>query len=60
MFKNKGVKIIEKPFVMDPKVANPWVHIIDVNMAITKRKVIEDQIFKEKEPIKKKFAIGWE
>jgi hypothetical protein len=29
-------------------------------MAITKRKVIEDQIFKEKEPIKKKFAIGWE
>jgi len=60
MFKNKGVKIIEKPSVMEPKVANPSVHIMDVNMAITKRKVIEDQVFKEKEPIKKKFAIGWE
>jgi hypothetical protein len=60
MFKNKGVKIIEKPSVMEPKVANPSIHIMDVNMAITKRKVIEDQVFKEKEPIKKKFAIGWE
>jgi len=60
MFKNKGVKIIEKPSVMEPKVANPSVHIMDVNMAITKRKVIEDQVFKEKKPIKKKFAIGWE
>jgi len=60
MFKNKGVKIIEKPSVMEPKVANPSIHIMDVNMAITKRKVIEDQVFKQKEPIKKKFAIGWE
>ncbi len=60
MFKNKGVKITEKPFVMEPKVANPSVHIMDVNMAITKRKVIENQVFKDKEPIKKKFAIGWE
>jgi len=60
MFKNKGVKIIEKPSVMEPKVANPSIHIMDVNMAITKRMVIEDQVFKEKEPIKKKFAIGWE
>jgi len=45
---------------MEPKVANPSVHIMDVNMAITKRKVIENQVFKDKEPIKKKFAIGWE
>jgi len=60
MFKNKGVKITEKPFVMEPKVVNPSVHIMDVNMVITKRKVIEDQVFKDKNPIKKKFAIGWE
>ncbi len=31
MFKNKGVKITEKPFVMEPKVVNPSVHIMDVN-----------------------------
>jgi len=60
MFKNKGVKITEKPFVMEPKVANPSVYLMDVNMVITKKKVIEDQVFKDKEPIKKKFAIGWE
>jgi hypothetical protein len=48
MFKNKGVKTIEKPFVMEPKVANPSIHIVDVNMAITKIKVIEEQVFKDK------------
>jgi hypothetical protein len=48
MFKNKGVKITEKPFVMGPKVANPLIHTMDVNMAITKRKVIEEKVFKDK------------
>jgi hypothetical protein len=33
---------------MEPKVANPLVHIMDVNMAITKRKVTEEQVFKDK------------
>jgi hypothetical protein len=60
MFKNKGVKTTEKPSVVEPKVTNPSIHIVDVNMAITKRKVNEEQVFKDKEPIKKKFAIGWE
>jgi hypothetical protein len=45
---------------MEPKVANPSVHIMDVNMAITDKKVIEEQVFKDKEPIKKKFVVGWE
>jgi hypothetical protein len=45
--KIKGMKIIEKPFVVEPKVANPLVHIVDVNMAITKRKVIAKQVFKD-------------
>jgi hypothetical protein len=39
MFKNKRIKTAKKPFVMEPKVPNPSVHIVDVNMAITKRKV---------------------
>jgi len=49
MFKNKGLKTIEKPFVVEPKVANPLVHIVDVNMAITKSKVTEEQMFKDKD-----------
>jgi hypothetical protein len=48
MFKNKGVKTTKKPSVMEPKVDNPLVHIVDVNMAITKRKVTEEQVFKDK------------
>jgi hypothetical protein len=35
------MKTIKKPYVMEPKVFDPSVHIVDVNMAITKRKVIE-------------------
>jgi hypothetical protein len=30
----------------------------DVNMAITRSKVIEEQMFKDKEPIKKKFVAN--
>jgi hypothetical protein len=58
MFKNKGMKTTEKPFVVEPKVVNPSVHIVDVNMAITKNKVIEEQMFKDKKPIKKKLATN--
>ncbi len=59
MFKNKGVKTIEKPSLVEPKVANPLVHIMDVNMAITKNKVIEEQVFKDKKLIKK-FIVDYE
>jgi hypothetical protein len=41
MFKNKGVKTIDKQVVVKHKVSNPLVHMVDVNMAITKSKVIE-------------------
>jgi hypothetical protein len=60
MFKNKGMKIIEKPSVVEPKVVNPSVHVVDVNMAITKNKVTEEQMFKDKEPIKNKLVTNWE
>jgi hypothetical protein len=38
MFKNKGMKTIEKPSMVEPKVVNPSIHVVDVNMAITKNK----------------------
>ncbi len=59
MFKNKGVKTINKQVVVKPKVTNPSVHIVDANMAITRSKVTEEQMFKDKCPIKKKFAIDY-
>jgi hypothetical protein len=60
MFKNKGVKTIKKPFVVEPKVANPSIHVMDVNMAIAKSKVTKEQVFKDKERIKKEFTTNWD
>jgi hypothetical protein len=34
--------------MVEPKVANPLVHIVDINMAITKSKVIEERVFKDR------------
>jgi hypothetical protein len=60
MFKIKGMKTTEKPYVVEPKVVNPSFHVVDVNMAIIKNKVIEEQMFKDKELVKKKLATNWE
>jgi hypothetical protein len=60
MFKNKGLKTTKKPSMVEPKVANPSVHIVDVNMAITKSNVTEKQMFKDRKPIKKKSTGDWE
>ncbi len=60
MFKNKGLKPIEKQVVIKPKVSNTSIHIVDVNMAITRSKTIEEQVFKDTKPIKKKFDDDWE
>ncbi len=46
--------------MVEPKVTNLLVHIMDVNMAITKSKVTKEHVFKDREPIKKKFAANWE
>jgi hypothetical protein len=48
IFKNKGVKTTKKPFVVEPKVVNPLVHVMDVNMAIIRNKVTKEQMFKDK------------
>jgi hypothetical protein len=50
----------DKQVVVKPKVANHLVHIVDVNMAITGNKVIEEHVFKEKKLIKNKFVANWE
>jgi hypothetical protein len=42
MFKNKGVKLTNKQAMVKPEVSNPSVHMVDVNMAITKKKVIKE------------------
>jgi len=60
MFKNKGVKTIHKQVVVEPKVSNPSFHMVDVNMAITKSKVIKKHAFKDRKLIKKKFVVYWE
>jgi hypothetical protein len=59
LFKNKGVNTIKKPSMVEPKVANLFVHMVDVNMAITRSKVIEEHVFTNKEPIKKKSTANW-
>jgi hypothetical protein len=59
IFKNKRLKIIKKPSVVEPKVVNPSIHVVDVNMAITRSKVIEEQVFKDRESIKKKSIVVW-
>jgi hypothetical protein len=58
MFKNKGMKLTKKQVVVEPKVSNPLVHMVDVNMAITRGKIIEKHVFKDKEPIKKNFVVN--
>jgi hypothetical protein len=60
MFKNKGMKTTKKQAMVEPKVPNLLVHMVDVNMAITKSKVIEEQVFKDKELIKNKCIVNWE
>ncbi len=46
--------------MVEPKVSNPSVHMVNVNMAITRSKVIEEHVFKDRELIKKKSAINLE
>ncbi len=43
MFKNKRVKNTKKQGVVEPKVANPLVHIMDVNMAITRARLLNNR-----------------
>jgi hypothetical protein len=46
--------------MVEPKVANSSVHIVDVNMVITKSKVTKKQVFKDKKLIKKNYVADCE
>ncbi len=47
--------------MVEPKVTNPLIHIMDVNIAITKCKVTKEHVFKDRKPIKKTFDVDtWE
>jgi hypothetical protein len=60
IFKNKGVKSAKKLSVVEPKVVKFSIHMVDVNMAITRNKVTEEQMFKDRKPIKNYFVAHWE
>ncbi len=57
MFKNKGVKPIEKQVMVEPKVSNPLVHMVDVNMAITKNKVIKKRCLRTESQSRKSILL---
>jgi hypothetical protein len=44
--------------MVEPKVANPLIHVVDVNMAIIRSKVIEEQMFMDRKPIMKKYVTN--
>jgi hypothetical protein len=44
--------------MVEPKVSNPLIHMVDVNMAITRSKVTKKHVFKDKKPIKMKFVAN--
>ncbi len=49
------MKTTKKPYVVELKVVSSSIHMVDVNMAITKSKVVEKHVFKDK-----KFVDNWE
>jgi hypothetical protein len=58
MFKNKGVKLVEKQAVVEPKVLNPLIHMVDVNMAITRRRLLRNRCLKIKSQSRSLLLIG--
>ncbi len=60
MFKYKRMNATNKQVVVEPKVSNPLVHMVDVNMAIARNKVTKEHVFKDRDPIKKKYVANWE
>jgi hypothetical protein len=46
------MKFTEKPYFV-----NPSIHVVDVNMAITRSKVTKEQMFKDRKLSKKKSTI---
>jgi hypothetical protein len=50
------MKPTNKQAMVEPKVSNPLVHMVDMNMATIRNEVIEEHVFKDRKPIKKKYV----
>jgi hypothetical protein len=57
MFKNKRVKPIEKQVVVEPRVSNPSIHMVDVNMAITKSRLLKNRCTRTKNQLKRSLLL---
>jgi hypothetical protein len=51
------MKTVEKPSMVEPKVVNLSIHVVDVNVAITRSKVTKEQMFNDRKPIKNKSVV---
>ncbi len=57
MFKNKRVKTIKKSYVVESKVANPSVQIVDVSMAITGTRLLMNKCSRIKNQSRKNLLL---
>jgi hypothetical protein len=53
MIKNKTMKPIEKQVVVELKVSNPSVHMVDVNMAITRARLLKNRCLRTKNQLRR-------
>jgi hypothetical protein len=57
MFKNKGVKIIKKQVVVEPKVANPSIRMVDVNMASLGARLLNNMCLRTNNQLRKNLML---
>jgi hypothetical protein len=57
MFKNKGVKIIKKQVVVEPKVANPSIRMVDVNMASLGVRLLKNMCLRTHSQLRKSLML---
>jgi hypothetical protein len=58
MFHGKSLIVVEVQLVAETQIVITDVNVVDVN--VTRSKVIEEQVFKDKEPKKAKSVANWE
>ncbi len=59
MFQKKNAPSLDGKVVANVKIFITDINVVDVNIA-TKSRIIEEQVFQDKEPWKKKKFIDWE
>jgi hypothetical protein len=58
MFQGKNASSLRGKAIIKVKTTTTYVNVIDINVA-TRSKIIEDHVFKEKEPRKNKSTVDW-